>query len=524
MARILCIDGDKVFLHAVAHVLEATGHKVLLSNSGKQGLELADSQRPDIILLATRPKQMSGFKVLSGIREKIGDDPLVVLLIDSGEKKELIEGFRLGADNCIGKPVDLDILSMKVEALLKRGGTEKSPGPKQTPKQMEAVLRSIKQGEVTAASGHLHFVSLADIKKYLGEKWELLADKALAISEAVIKSQLSPGQTYVRHGRSSFFLLLPDMNVEDGRIKSDQIADAIANRLLGKNAEQFRHLKLAVSVGDASSIIKKMKDDDFASFAEAFVHSVSEPPPKEIGLQFIENVGVTFFPVWNSQQEKIVAQHCCPVRQTDYGAFMYDDVLHGRDRDPLCVDLDRHVIGKALKLVKESGGRIPPVVVPIRLNSLMGESRTQIAAAFERSAMTHFPSLHLIIELVGDPESFGQKNILEAVAFVKNYTPLISVRCARESRLFEIFKRAGATFVGFPLRGGPDDMVQLQLKHFSAQAVEIGLRPFVFDLSTTSAARMAMACGFRLLAGKAIADQQAHLCQSFVLPRSEVVG
>jgi len=98
MAKILIVEDERDMREILKGMVESAGHKVITAADGKQGLDLAIKQKPDLILLDIVLPKMSGFEVL----EKIKYDPAthetpVIILSNLGQEKEVARGKALGA-------------------------------------------------------------------------------------------------------------------------------------------------------------------------------------------------------------------------------------------------------------------------------------------------------------------------------------------------------------------------------------------------------------------------------------------
>jgi len=99
---------------------------LIYTHLGEEGVELAKTELPDIIILDLGLPDTDGFEVLSQIRG-FSDVPIVILTV-RGEEKDRIKGLELGADDYIIKPFSPGELIARLKALLRRsilneGGT-----------------------------------------------------------------------------------------------------------------------------------------------------------------------------------------------------------------------------------------------------------------------------------------------------------------------------------------------------------------------------------------------------------------
>jgi two-component system alkaline phosphatase synthesis response regulator PhoP len=118
-ARILVVEDDLSILTGVSMNLKFEGHDVLQAQDGRQGLQRALDDRPDLLILDLMLPVMNGFEVLRELRQR-GSDVPVLLLSAKGLERDKILGFQLGADDYVVKPFGLQELLARVKALLRR--------------------------------------------------------------------------------------------------------------------------------------------------------------------------------------------------------------------------------------------------------------------------------------------------------------------------------------------------------------------------------------------------------------------
>ncbi|MBB2895674.1 response regulator [Pseudomonas sp. AS2.8] len=119
--------GDKLILIVEddadsASVLEAyllrDGFAVILAEDGRQGLELFQRERPDLVLLDMMLPRLGGTEVLAQIR-RAGDTP-VIMVTAIGDEPEKLGALRYGADDYVVKPYNPREVVARVHAVLRR--------------------------------------------------------------------------------------------------------------------------------------------------------------------------------------------------------------------------------------------------------------------------------------------------------------------------------------------------------------------------------------------------------------------
>jgi DNA-binding response OmpR family regulator len=112
--KILVVDDEADFADLIKMRLEANDYAVVLARDGEEGLEKAEAEKPDLILLDVMMPGMDGFKVLSRLKasESTRMTP-VIMLTAKGETKSIFRAQELGATDFLIKPCEsADLLSV----------------------------------------------------------------------------------------------------------------------------------------------------------------------------------------------------------------------------------------------------------------------------------------------------------------------------------------------------------------------------------------------------------------------------
>ncbi len=118
---ILIIDDDLAALRLISLMLERKGYNIQAASSGTQGLASAIETQPDLIILDIMMPQMNGYEVAKELREnpRTANTPILFFTAKS-TLSDKIEGFQIGGDDYLTKPIHPAELMTRVEALLQR--------------------------------------------------------------------------------------------------------------------------------------------------------------------------------------------------------------------------------------------------------------------------------------------------------------------------------------------------------------------------------------------------------------------
>jgi len=118
--RILIVDDDPWIRRMVGTVLERRGHKVDTAQEGKEGLDLAIRNKPDLIITDVMMPGMDGWSFIRALRsQKEMSLVPVIFLTGLNKDEDRILGFRLGADDYLSKPFRFEELDLRVEKVLR---------------------------------------------------------------------------------------------------------------------------------------------------------------------------------------------------------------------------------------------------------------------------------------------------------------------------------------------------------------------------------------------------------------------
>ncbi len=117
--RILLLEDDKLFNETLQDFLDEEGYKVSSALDPYTALDLTYNCNFDLYLFDVNLPYESGFDLLKKLRDS-GDNTPTIFITSRDDKSSLKEGFLSGGDDFIKKPVDLDELTIRINAILRR--------------------------------------------------------------------------------------------------------------------------------------------------------------------------------------------------------------------------------------------------------------------------------------------------------------------------------------------------------------------------------------------------------------------
>ena len=117
--RILLVESDANLSIVVADYLRSKSYIVETAKDGQEAWELIPKRHYDIVLSNITMPHVNGYELLKLIRSSFAHMP-VIFLSDKQDKDSIIRAYELGCDDYIFKPFSIDILTYKIEAILRR--------------------------------------------------------------------------------------------------------------------------------------------------------------------------------------------------------------------------------------------------------------------------------------------------------------------------------------------------------------------------------------------------------------------
>lgn len=122
-ATVLIVDDSRTNLNVMGARLGRAGYLVVLSDNGREALDLIAGRGFDLVLLDMMMPGMSGIEVLADLRAtpRTADLPVIMITARS-DSGATVEALAAGADDYVAKPFDFDILLARIDRTLERAG------------------------------------------------------------------------------------------------------------------------------------------------------------------------------------------------------------------------------------------------------------------------------------------------------------------------------------------------------------------------------------------------------------------
>jgi two-component system, OmpR family, response regulator ResD len=132
-SSVLVVDDEPTIVEVVGRYLERAGYEARGAADGFEALELAATERPDLVVLDLMLPGIDGIEVMRRLRELPGPPLAVILLTARGEESDRLVGLRQGADDYVVKPFSPAELVARVGAVLRRTRPAEADGDADEP-------------------------------------------------------------------------------------------------------------------------------------------------------------------------------------------------------------------------------------------------------------------------------------------------------------------------------------------------------------------------------------------------------
>jgi DNA-binding response OmpR family regulator len=116
--KVLCVDDDSYLTDLFHYALTRDGYSVEVAHTGAEALRAAQVDPPDVVVLNLHMPDINGFTLCSRLRKSLHIP--VIMLIALSTDAEVLMAFEAGADDCLAKPFNMQILSYRIRAVLRR--------------------------------------------------------------------------------------------------------------------------------------------------------------------------------------------------------------------------------------------------------------------------------------------------------------------------------------------------------------------------------------------------------------------
>ena len=121
MAKILLVDDEPDFVETVEFFLSGSNYQVFVAKNGKEALEQAEREKPDLILMDVMMPEMDGLEACRHFKNHSSLKSVpIIMLTAKGQVQDVKDAFAAGADSYVVKPFNLPDLVKRIETMLSK--------------------------------------------------------------------------------------------------------------------------------------------------------------------------------------------------------------------------------------------------------------------------------------------------------------------------------------------------------------------------------------------------------------------
>jgi len=123
MTKILVVEDDKDLNRFIGYSLRNAGYDVTSCFDGEEGLQAFETTKYAMILTDIMMPKMDGFSLIENVRLTDKTTPIIVMTAKDDKPSKML-GYKMGIDDYVTKPFDMDEVLMKISAVLRRARIE----------------------------------------------------------------------------------------------------------------------------------------------------------------------------------------------------------------------------------------------------------------------------------------------------------------------------------------------------------------------------------------------------------------
>lgn len=285
--KILIIDDEKSNLKILSSILESSA-KIILAVSGTQGLTKAIDFQPDLILLDVLMPGLSGFDVISQLKNNplISSIP-VIFITGKDDNTSEEKGLKLGACDYIYKPFHVEILKARISLHLQLSKQRKMLETLANVDSLTSIANRRLYNQIIEKEWKAAIRSQSDLslimvdidyfKPYNDHYGHAAGDMALIQVATALKQSLSrPRDLIARYGGEEFVIILPETS-ENGALHIVEACRKAIENLNIKHEKAIGRSFLSISLG-AHSLVPSEKGniDEFVKVADNMLYKAKK--------------------------------------------------------------------------------------------------------------------------------------------------------------------------------------------------------------------------------------------------------
>jgi diguanylate cyclase (GGDEF)-like protein len=295
--RILVADDEPINRTLIQRRLERAGYTVFVAENGREAVETALTNLPDLIILDVMMPLMDGLEACRLIKNREATRDIPVIFLSARDETDIkVNGLALGANDYISKPFKAEELLARVEVALRlkreRDGLRLSADEARATAEVaqeramtDALTGLLNRYGLQRVLSHEHaearrysrplsclMVDLDNFKTINDTFGHIAGDAALRQFAAVLSEIVRRSDMVSRYGGDEFLVLLPETDLEGADALAEKIRSAAAAEVFGDGDLRFQ---LTLSIG-ASTLFDDESGNDMIARADMALYEAKE--------------------------------------------------------------------------------------------------------------------------------------------------------------------------------------------------------------------------------------------------------
>ncbi len=411
-----------------------------------------------------------------------------------------------------------------------------SDGP--SAKDFLSRLSGIVRNRPNVLTGSVNLVGLERIRELLGAKWPHYAERAQDIATLTIRRSLGPDDVFLRYDDMKFLIVFAHLNREQAQAKCLQIAEEIAQKLLG---EKFDESAAQVESGvlensgefifsalDKQDLVRRLTSGAVGEIQVTSPDGVRTAPEPQDGIDLeppdfsfarvdkakaLASMKIVFRPMWSPVRKVIATYFASPTAMNVFGMPLHDSDLRREYASVLTpLEFDHFVTRSVLKRLSELIAKGQRILIcwPVDFETV---ATRQTRTAFLTLCQEVPDAIRqlLVFELDRMPAGTPQSRLVEVSTSMKPFCKAVFLRVPPEFRKGANLAASGISATGFALapQGRDEEKIRL-IEEFAEHCAKVGMRSYVRALTSRAQALAAIAAGIDFIDGPAV-DEPADL-------------